>query len=323
MKHSFGFFRIVFLSASIAFAPFSAAPANTECPLLPSSSLWPDGGHEGVVRAVLDKHHGDWSSYIAAWEIQLDRMKDTQARGNKAYVVSGSSKILIDNLPAYIGKLEKRIAVILCLKDENQGAAVAGQTIIPRKGDPARGETLSRTAGCFGCHGAHGVSNSRDVPNLAGQNDLYLVKQMKEFLVPHGGAGSSGVFARHSKVMDIKMMTFSDEDIWNIVAFYSDLSCAAEGQRGGAMAAPRKAVLCVECHGNKGYSVYGEIPNLAGQSESYLFEQLKALRMSSMGASRSTDSDQRHHLFMSQQVATLTNVDISALARFYSSLSCR
>ncbi len=323
MKQSCCFIRIFILLVAFIFTPNAAWPSPADCPALPTVSWSANDTHESIIREVMERNYGDWSSYIAKWERRLDIVKDTHKRGKKTSIRIGSAYILVKDMPAYIIKLEKRIVIFRCIKEENEVASAPSKVGIPRKGDPELGRAMSEIAGCFGCHGVHGVSDKTGVPNLAGQNDLYLIKQMKEFQIRHGSGDSSGVFGRHSKVMDMKVKKLSDEDIWNLAIFYSELSCAPSGQRSGAnVPPPKKAVLCVECHGDTGYSVYRVIPNLAGQSESYLFKQLKAMRRSSIKPNRSTDSDQRHYLFMSNPVDSLTNADISALAKFYSGLNC-
>ena len=49
-------------------------------------------------------------------------------------------------------------------------------------GDAAAGKVLS--ARCSACHGATGISVSPLWPNLAGQKEQYLVKQIKAFRDP-------------------------------------------------------------------------------------------------------------------------------------------
>ena len=39
----------------------------------------------------------------------------------------------------------------------------------------------AKSASCAGCHGANGISAVPTYPNLAGQKEAYLVKQMKAF----------------------------------------------------------------------------------------------------------------------------------------------
>jgi cytochrome c553 len=78
-------------------------------------------------------------------------------------------------------------------------------------GDAAAGKAKSAT--CVACHGAAGVSTNPMWPNLAGQKDMYLAKQMKDF---RDGKRSDPVMAPMAKGL-------SDEDIANLAAYYSGL----------------------------------------------------------------------------------------------------
>ena len=46
-------------------------------------------------------------------------------------------------------------------------------------GDAAAGK--AKAAMCAACHGANGISIAPMYPNLAGQKEAYLVKQLKDF----------------------------------------------------------------------------------------------------------------------------------------------
>ena len=81
------------------------------------------------------------------------------------------------------------------------------------KGDAAKGKIKS--AVCAACHGPAGVSVSPQWPNLAGQKEAYLIKQMKDF--------KSG--ARKEPTMLPFITPLSDEDIKNLAAYYSGLKC--------------------------------------------------------------------------------------------------
>jgi len=63
-------------------------------------------------------------------------------------------------------------------------ALAAGCANLPRSRDLANpdvsGQTLAEQV-CSNCHGVTGTATSPNVPNLAGQLDPYLVKQLKEF----------------------------------------------------------------------------------------------------------------------------------------------
>ena len=77
--------------------------------------------------------------------------------------------------------------------------------------DAAAGKAKAAT--CVACHGPEGVSVNPMWPNLAGQKDMYLVKQMKDF---RDGRRNDPVMAPMAK-------TLSDEDIDNLAAYYSSL----------------------------------------------------------------------------------------------------
>ena len=150
----------------VVIAPYGAWSASFDCPTLPTISWSANDTHESIIREVMDRHYGDWSSYIAKWEQRLDRMKDTHERGKKTIIKIGSANIFVKDMPAYIIKLEKRIAIFHCLKEENEVVASSGKVVIPRKGDPELGKAMSKVAGCYGCHGVQGMSGKTGVPNM-------------------------------------------------------------------------------------------------------------------------------------------------------------
>lgn len=71
----------------------------------------------------------------------------------------------------------------------------------------------AKSAVCAACHGTNGVSPSPLWPNLAGQQEAYLVKQMKDF--------------REGKRTDATMAPMaaglSDSDIENLAAYYAKM----------------------------------------------------------------------------------------------------
>ncbi|MBI5462968.1 MAG: cytochrome c [Gammaproteobacteria bacterium] len=85
------------------------------------------------------------------------------------------------------------------------GAAVAG--------DAAAGKAKSAT--CAGCHGAAGVSANPLWPNLAGQKEGYIAKQLK--------ALRDGT--RTDPMMSPMAKPLTDDDIANLAAYFSGLSC--------------------------------------------------------------------------------------------------
>jgi len=71
----------------------------------------------------------------------------------------------------------------------------------------------AKAASCAGCHGANGVSAVPTYPNLAGQKEAYLAKQMKAF--------KDGT--RKDPTMNAMAAPLSDADMANISAFYAGL----------------------------------------------------------------------------------------------------
>ena len=77
-----------------------------------------------------------------------------------------------------------------------------------------------------------------------------------------------------------------------------------------ALAGRAKARMCAVCHGEFGLSVLPNAPNLAGQQEIYLAEQLKAYR-----------SGKRSDETMNVVAKPLTDADIADLTAWYSSIT--
>ncbi len=78
-------------------------------------------------------------------------------------------------------------------------------------GDAAAGK--AKAASCAGCHGANGISAIPMYPNLAGQKEAYLTKQMKAF--------KDGT--RKDPTMNAMAAPLSDADIANISAYFAGL----------------------------------------------------------------------------------------------------
>lgn len=78
-------------------------------------------------------------------------------------------------------------------------------------GDVVAGK--AKAAQCAACHGATGMSPIDLYPNLAGQKEQYLVKQMNDF--------RSG--ARKDPTMQAMVTALSDADVDNLAAFYASV----------------------------------------------------------------------------------------------------
>lgn len=95
----------------------------------------------------------------------------------------------------------------------------------------------------------------------------------------------------------------------HIIAVIGAFIAAPEMVASAADAVPEKATLCAGCHGSDGISVSPEIPNLAGQKETYLENTLRAFR-----------AGERTNPIMMSIAGDLSDAEIDALAAHFSSL---
>ncbi len=164
---------------------------------------------------------------------------------------------------------------------------------------------------CSSCHGAGGKSLSSTFPRLAGQQQEYLVNQLKAFrdhsrADPHAHTYMWGMAAR-----------LSDPTIEGLAAYYASQT-PVHGSPGNPaeMAAGKKIFdegipaenvpACSACHGEQAQGA-GAIPRLAGQHRSYLERQLEAF-----------SSNARANEIMHQNSMNLTPQQISQAAAFLS-----
>jgi len=78
-------------------------------------------------------------------------------------------------------------------------------------GDPVRGKAAA--AMCAGCHGITGIAKAPNYPNLAGQNEAYLVKAIRDYRAK----------LRNDPVMGAMVAAMAEENIEHIAAYYSSL----------------------------------------------------------------------------------------------------
>lgn len=136
---------------------------------------------------------------------------------------------------------------------------------------------------CAACHGADGNSPNPLWPNLAGQSERYLVKELKEYR--KGDKGD-----RFEPIMFGMTQNLSDQDILDLAAYFASLKpkvgvakaqLVALGEkiyRGGN---PKTGVPACgpSCHGIQGDGItLAAIPRLGGQGAEYTADQLKKFR---------------------------------------------
>lgn len=144
-------------------------------------------------------------------------------------------------------------------------------------GDPEAGK--AKAAACAGCHGPDGNSTVAQFPKLAGQNERYLLDQLKAF--------KSG--KRDNAIMAGQVAALSEQDMADLAAYYAaqqttpaaaNPEYAIRGEeiyRGGITASDVPS--CMGCHGPDGAgNPAAGFPSLAGQHAEYIETQLLLYR---------------------------------------------
>ncbi|MBN4063706.1 cytochrome c4 [Cardiobacterium sp. AH-315-I02] len=173
----------------------------------------------------------------------------------------------------------------------------------------------AKSALCAGCHGMDGNSLIPMNPKLAGQNQAYMVKQIKDF---------KANTTRQNAIMIGMVAALSDEDAADIGAYYQaqavsqvatfDEEKAAAGSdmyKGGDMT--KGIPACQSCHGPMGGGVAGiGYPQVGGQFVEYTLAQLKAFK----GGTRSNDDKE----LMRSIMVKMSDEEMEAVSHYIASL---
>ena len=171
----------------------------------------------------------------------------------------------------------------------------------------------AKAATCSACHGMDGNSLNPEWPNLAGQGEAYIVRQLQAFK-----AGQ-----RQNVLMSPMAAILSDEDMADLAAYFSsqtvrggeaDPSKFKTGQRVYRSGKVNEQVMaCAGCHGPDGRgNAPAGFPAVHGQHSTYVAAQLRAYK----SGARTTDPNQ----MMRTVAASLSEDEIDAVASFIQGL---
>ncbi|OUR65760.1 hypothetical protein A9Q79_01860 [Methylophaga sp. 42_25_T18] len=85
---------------------------------------------------------------------------------------------------------------------------------LAQAGDIAAGK--KKTSLCASCHGVNGIATLPSYPNLAGQNEAYLISALTAYRDKQRNGGMAAI-------MQMQAANLSDADIENIAAYFSSL----------------------------------------------------------------------------------------------------
>lgn len=163
----------------------------------------------------------------------------------------------------------------------------------PSFGDPVAGEEAA--ASCAKCHGTRGISNDPMVPNLAGQEPVYLVNAIK-------------AYRDHERDYEDQMPAKTGEQIENIAAYYSIQK--AEASVEDELSGQEMAAKCDRCHNPASSERKITVPSLNGQSHDYLVKAMKEYRR-----------EDRDNSMMHKMSTRYSDEMIEALATYYAAQS--
>lgn len=179
-------------------------------------------------------------------------------------------------------------------------------------GDVKQGEAL--TATCLACHGSNGNSLTGSFPNIAGQNEAYLYKQLVDI--------QTG--ARSAVLMTGILDGLTSQNLEDLAAYYASQT-PAQGAADPALVAlgesiykagiaRKKVAACTGCHSPTGQgNGLAKFPMLAGQWAEYTEAQLMAFR----SGARDNDGDGK---MMRISAMDLSDAEIKAVASYIAGL---
>lgn len=142
------------------------------------------------------------------------------------------------------------------------------------RGSVEAGQQKSQT--CAACHGPDGNSVTPEWPSLAGQHPAYIVNQLQAY--KNGERQDPGMVGFAA--------TLTEEDMWDIAAYYSSQTLTPKGAqpdlvaRGEELyragASERGIPACIACHGPAGDGNYlAAYPRIGGQHATYMLNTMR------------------------------------------------
>ena len=163
----------------------------------------------------------------------------------------------------------------------------------PVFGDPLAGESISEN--CRDCHGVRGISDNPMVPNLAGQEPVYLVNAIR-------------AYRNHDRSNDAGMPQIGETQIENLAAYYSIQK--TEPSVEDELSGKEMAAKCDRCHNPSSRKRKLNVPSLKGQSHDYLVKAMKEYRR-----------EDRDNSMMHKMSARYSDEMIEVLATYYANQS--
>lgn len=203
----------------------------------------------------------------------------------------------------------KGLALGYCAISAGIAIALVVATAVPAIANP--GQEIAATV-CVACHGDEGNSAVPMFPKLAGLQEEYITKQLKEFV--------SG--QRKSDVMAPVVAKLKPQDIQALAAYYAARQATPGDAPDAVLAEEGKKIYldgneetgvpaCIGCHYAEGAGT-GVYPRLRAQHATYIVQQLKNFK----AGDRSNDVSR----FMRTVAKRLSDREMQAVAEYLTGL---
>lgn len=154
------------------------------------------------------------------------------------------------------------------------------------------GRKVYRRKTCLACHGRNGAKAIQDYPNVAGQNERYMVNQINDIISgkrtgsPDATGNPRAEGMRGALVTPEGEVRLSKEEIKQVANWLAGLPPAAPKPPQEPISADRmkagkkfyKKAKCQTCHGKDGKKPLKGYPYVAGQKRAYLIIQMTDIR---------------------------------------------
>ena len=178
-----------------------------------------------------------------------------------------------------------------------------------------------KSAVCAACHNADGNSTTPIWPKLAGQNESYLIKQLKDFKKGMETQGKAGRFEVTMAPMAATLAT--DADIADVAAFFAKQKTQFGAAKKAGLEAGKKLYnggdtaksipACTACHAPNGAGMAAAgFPRIGGQHVDYTLKTLKDFRT----GARANDANS----VMRDIAKKLSDEQMAAVANYLSGL---
>jgi len=182
----------------------------------------------------------------------------------------------------------------------------------------ATADTAAIMEGCDGCHGDKGVSQSADIPSIAGIPEFVLVDAMYIYQDEARPCAESeyrhGDISRAATTMCAVAAELSEDDIDAVSAEYGAMGWTKATQDFDAdLAAAGKAVhdnACDRCHSEAGTNADDEASMLGGQQMGYMRDTF----------AQYADESREQPSKMKEKLDALSADDVEALVNYYGSI---